>query len=67
MRVHVLPFRKENYNSHDTLVRSAGAVSLLALGDTLVVTRGAEQIGQLEWRSGLVEDLGLVGNFGEEP
>lgn len=47
MRVHVLPFSKENYNSHDTLVRSAGAVSFLALGDALVVTRGAEQIGQL--------------------
>lgn len=68
MRVHLLPCWKENYNSHDTLVRSAGAVSFLALGDALVVTRGAEQIGPFSgWRSELVGDLGLVGDFGEGP
>lgn len=68
LRVHFRPCRKENYNSHDTLVRAAGAVSFLALSDALVVTRVSEQIGHFfGWRSELVGDSGLVGDFGEEP
>lgn len=54
--------RKKKLQFPRHLGRSTGAASFLALGDALVVARGAERIWNL---SGLVEVTGLVGDFGE--